>query len=730
MSKQDKPMAPSVAAAAKTLKTALMILSETDERMPVSILLKEVQQRLTFTPWELTINEKTGDVKWMSILKFYSINALRSNLITRGNKDIGRGWKITETGKEIAQLSEVEILKYVRVKYKEWADVHLQSRKLKSPKSGSKRNYWTIQLNDNLPLWKEFIENNLLGIQGAELGDLSAYNSREELVDEVSRNFQEHSDEVKTVSSNLWMLASEMQIGDFIFVAAGTSKILGYGIITGDYEFKEEDIDLPHTRAIEWKSNQEISTSQTISSSMVWNVTKYKGLVQHLKGLYGIDEAGSADAAVKNYYLLCANPKIWKMSDMTIGEEQFYTSINENGNKRQRYENFQNLRKGDLLVGYESAPEKCVKAIFEVTQELHYDESLQQDVFYFKLLERISDGMTYEEMANHPQLQEAEYLPNIQGSLFKLTQTEFNLIADSRSETSSQFQPYGWNEFESHVFIQNDLIRSAIRALNLKKNIILQGSPGVGKSYLAKRIAYLMMEEKDDRRIGMVQFHQSYSYEDFVQGFRPNEDGNFKLTNGVFYQFCLDAASDPGNAYFFIIDEINRGNLSKIFGELMLLIEHDKRNAHYAVSLTYGSKGKAFSIPPNVHIIGTMNTADRSLALVDYALRRRFAFISIEPAFNERFLKHLHNNGVEERFARKLISALESVNDSIESDKSLGSGFKIGHSYFCSSEAITQPSEWLRRILDLEIEPLLREYWYDDEKMCKAEIQKLRAIIE
>jgi 5-methylcytosine-specific restriction protein B len=729
MSKKDKPMAPSVAAAAKTLKAALMILSETGERMPVSAIIKAVEQRLTFTPWELIVNEKTRDVKWMSILKFYSINAVKSNLITRGDADTGKGWMITDTGREIAQLSEVEILQYVRVKYKEWADENLPPKRTDSAKSQGKRNYWTIQINNQSALWNDFIQNNTLALSGAEYGDLSIYKSREELADEASRNIQAHDEDEKSLISTLWMLSSEMKVGDYIFVASGKTHVLGYGVVSGNYEFNEEDIDHPHTRPVQWKSRNEITTNQPVSSKMVSNITKYKGFVRHLKERYEIDESSSSDTSIKNYYLLCANPKIWKMSDMAIGEEQFYTSINENGNKRQRYENFQNLKKGDLLLGYESGPEKCVKALFEVTQELHFDESLQQDVFYFKLLERISDGMNFESLSGHPKLQDAEYLPNIQGSLFKLTQAEFEIISDSQSEATSKFQPYGWSEFESEVFIQNDIIRNAIRALHLKKNIILQGSPGVGKSYVAKRIAYLMMEEKDDRRIGMVQFHQSYSYEDFVQGFRPNEDGNFKLTNGVFYQFCLDASSDPGNDYYFIIDEINRGNLSKIFGELMLLIEHDKRNPHYAVSLTYGSKAKAFNIPPNVHIIGTMNTADRSLALVDYALRRRFAFIHIEPSFNGRFQKHLKLVGIDDSYSNKLIAALESVNEAIEQDRSLGSGFKIGHSYFCAANTIEQPTEWLRRIIDLEIEPLLREYWFDNDVKWKIEIQKLRALI-
>src|SRR5699024_7318145 len=149
-------------------------------------------------------------------------------------------------------------------------------------------------------------------------------------------------------------------------------------------------------------------------------------------------------------------------------------------------------------------------------------------------------------------------------------------------------------------------------------------------TYAAKRLAYSVIGEQDRSRVQIVQFHQSYSYEDFLMGYRPRESGGFTLTEGPFYRFCEDArADDPTPPYFFIIDEINRGNISKIFGELLMLIESDKRGTE--LRLLY--KHESFSVPPNVHIIGMMNTADRSLAVLDYALRRRFGFFEMAPGF-------------------------------------------------------------------------------------------------
>ena len=223
----------------------------------------------------------------------------------------------------------------------------------------------------------------------------------------------------------------------------------------------------------------------------------------------------------------------------------------------------------------------------------------------------------------------------------------------------------------------------------------------------------------------MVQFHQSYSYEDFIQGYRPDED-SFKLVNGVFYSFCEKAKSDPDNKYFFVIDEINRGNLSKIFGELMMLIEADKRGPNNQIALTYSKKEERFYVPKNVHLIGTMNTADRSLSIVDYALRRRFSFINLVPNFNDRFFAFLTEKGISKKVISSIVSKINSLNEEIENDDSLGDGFKIGHSYFCNTpKSGTNEKEWLSDIMNFEISPILNEYWFDNKDKAESLIENL-----
>ena len=288
-------------------------------------------------------------------------------------------------------------------------------------------------------------------------------------------------------------------------------------------------------------------------------------------------------------------------------------------------------------------------------------------------------------------------------------------------------EPYSKDKFLEEVFVNDEKYNEIIYSLKTKKNIIFQGPPGVGKTFVAKRIAYAMMGSKDNDKIEMVQFHQSYSYEDFIQGFRPTEDGTFELKNGIFYNFCMKAKDNPSNDYFFIIDEINRGNLSKIFGELMMLIESDKRGEEFEIALTY-SENEKFYVPENIYIIGTMNTADRSLAMVDYALRRRFRFINVEPAFNsEKFISHLKKNNIDEHIIEKVINRMNRLNSKIKDDtRDLGKGYEIGHSYFCTKPLLEENSEdWYKRIVYLEIKPLLYEYWFDNEETAKIEVESL-----
>jgi len=280
-----------------------------------------------------------------------------------------------------------------------------------------------------------------------------------------------------------------------------------------------------------------------------------------------------------------------------------------------------------------------------------------------------------------------------------------------------ELETYTKEDFLDEVYMTEERYYTLRQLLKNKKNVILQGAPGVGKTFAAERLAFSIIGAKDRSKIQKIQFHQNYSYEDFIMGYRPSEDG-FKLTNGIFYNFCKAAANHPGDDYFFIIDEINRGNLSKIFGELLMLIEKDYRGE----KTTLAYNGLPFSVPENVYIIGMMNTADRSLALIDYALRRRFSFFEMEPGFGSEGFKRYQSDLSNETFDA-LVERVKELNKEIYFDDSLGTGFRIGHSYFCGQIVCTE--EWMREVVYFDLIPMLQEYWFDD----KQKLQKWENIL-
>ncbi|WP_338763435.1 AAA family ATPase [Bernardetia sp. ABR2-2B] len=567
-------------------------------------------------------------------------------------------------------------------------------------------------------------------------------------------------------------LFAKCKIGDVIFAAKGFNFCLGIGIITSEvldsYDIGAyKNHPMYKARKIEWITDKPFEHSKfsangkkeyLFSNDRFVSARKYNLVLEQylLKNpelaetfekynlpvdidiVQTLDEQNEYEEQKQeieneNYWWLNANPKIWSISESKVGETQTYTALTDKGHKRNTYKNFENVRKKDIVLGYESTPTKQIKAIYQITKPLH--EIGDDKIIEFKLIEKLEVPISWKELKNNEDLKDCAVLRNNQGSLFEVSKKDYQIIRAIIEEKEDEerqiakkqvIKKYDFKTDEEKPFISEEQFFETVEILKRKKNIILQGAAGVGKTFIARKLAYQIMGQTNNLNIEMVQFHQSYSYEDFIQGLRPNKTGGFEVQNGVFYDFCKKAQAHPERSFFFIIDEINRGNLSKIFGELMMLIEADKREEKFALKLTYSEdENETFYVPKNLYLIGTMNTADRSLAMVDYALRRRFAFISLKPDFGEKFKEFLAQKGISKELINHISNAIQRINNEIASDMNLGEGFQIGHSYFCDYEKETQKeNKWFNQVIQFEIQPLLEEIWFDNlekvEEMMKV----------
>ena len=283
-------------------------------------------------------------------------------------------------------------------------------------------------------------------------------------------------------------------------------------------------------------------------------------------------------------------------------------------------------------------------------------------------------------------------------------------------------------------FLSREELDGILSSWRLKKNLVLQGPPGTGKTWLAQRLGFALVGSKDREtarsRLRVVQFHPSLAYEDFVRGWRPAGDGRLTLVDGIMMQAIEAAASEPDRPFVLVIEEINRGNPAQIFGEMLTLLEDTKRRPSESIELAYRkAPGERVHVPKNLYIIGTMNVADRSLAIVDLALRRRFAFVDLEPRLASAWRTWCVTRGLEDTVLTEIKERIEVLNAEITSATSLGPQFRIGHSYVTpdTDEKIGDSRAWFRAKVETEIGPLLDEYWYDAPETAKAARAKLLA---
>jgi 5-methylcytosine-specific restriction protein B len=586
--------------------------------------------------------------------------------------------------------------------------------------------YWKIAPGDDAWQWADCRDKGFIAVGWDEIGDLSSV-TRAEFEARRDALIKKHPDWKKRGLEQLWKFIG-IQQGDRIVANRGTTEVLGIGTVTGPYSFVP-GVDYGHRFPVHWDdlSARQVNQGGWRRTLIELDQQDFEAICNAPPATPKADQDNQHQPAVSTtpaYWWLNANPKIWDFRSDPVGAHQTYTSHNDKGNKRRIYEYFQAVKPGDLLLGYITSPDKEIVALCRITKPLHTDPK-EGEVFEFEKIEQLKKPVSWSELQSIPTLANCEPLLNNQGSLFRLTQVEFGTIRkmteapESDDTPQAPLTPFTEADALQDLFIDKpEQLKVILSRLRRKKALILQGPPGVGKTFVARRIAYALMGYKDDSRVHMVQFHPSYGYEDFVQGYRPTRAGSLERRNGVFYEFARSARNDPRSTWVFIIDEINRGNLAKIFGELLMLLEADKRGPRHSVSLTYSEKDEEFYLPENLFVIGTMNTADRSLAMVDYALRRRFAFATLGPALDtDAFAAWFLQKGASKELLHKIRSGIGKLNSEITKERDLGEGFCIGHSFFCPAENEKPDNSWYSEIIDSEIKPLLKEYFESPDRV-------------
>ena len=639
------------------------------------------------------------------------------------------------------------------------------------------RGYWLYVPGEGAGKWEEFRGAGIMALNWDRIGDPTSYPNEEAVIEALETGYGDWGGRPTGAAGMIRDFTDAMRPGDVVYARRGPTEIIGRGVVRSEFRYDDARPSYRCVRDIEWTHVGSWPLDRRVGAVSLQRVTENTSYnPAQLESLFrdrndsGVSTASAQAQGVGDFekakkhelqhwlYTPGEGAARWdefrtagimalnwdRVGDLASFPNKeslldaLYTHYGDWGGRPRKaadsvWDYIHAMKPGDIVYVRRSFNEIVGRGV--VRSDYRYDEDRSsfravRDVEWthvgsWPLEQRIGRLMLQRLTEN------TKYTPDQLNALIGIEDSCSPSSVDGRhgsNDLDEADEHYTSADFLDEVFLSPEDLEQMLGLLRRKKNLILQGAPGTGKTFAAKRLAYALMGQTDDSRVEVVQFHQSTAYEDVVVGLRPTAEGGFAAAEGVFARFCRRAAADPGRDYVFIIDEINRANISKAFGELLMLIEAE----HRGEALRLPVSGELLSVPKRLHIIGMMNTADRGLALIDYALRRRFAFFEMRPALDHPgFLRHVEAVGSVRLEA--LVDVVRRLNQRIAEDEALGPGFQIGHSYLCLPAAGPEYSAGtdadVTSVVRYELEPLVREYWFDNPAAMDESIHELESVL-
>ena len=639
------------------------------------------------------------------------------------------------------------------------------------------RGYWLYTPGEGAVRWEEFRTAGIMALNWDRIGDPTSYPNEEAVIEALEAGYGDWGGRPTGAAGMIRDFTRTMRPGDVVYARRGPTEIIGRGVVRSEFRYDDarpayrcvRDIEWTHVGS--WPLDRRVGavTLQRVTENTSYNPAQLESLFRDRNAsgastasaqAQGVGDSDKAKKQELQHWLYTPGEGAARWEEFRtagimalnwdrVGDlasfpdkesllDALYTHYGDWGGRPRRaadsvWDYIHAMKPGDIVYVRRSFNEIVGRGV--VRSDYRYDEDRSsfravRDVEWthvgsWPLEQRIGRLMLQRLTEN------TKYTPDQLNALIGIEDPRSSSSVDERlgnNDLDEADEHYTSTDFLDEVFLSPEDLEQMLGLLRRKKNLILQGAPGTGKTFAAKRLAYALMGQTDDSRVEVVQFHQSTAYEDVVVGLRPTAEGGFAAAEGVFARFCRRAAADPGRDYVFIIDEINRANISKAFGELLMLIEAE----HRGEALRLPVSGELLSVPKRLHIIGMMNTADRGLALIDYALRRRFAFFEMRPALDHPgFLRHVEAVGSARLEA--LVDVVRRLNQRIAEDEALGPGFQIGHSYMCLPAAGPENPAGtdadVTSVVRYELEPLVREYWFDNPAAMDESIHELESVL-